>query len=119
MSEISTKLQKIAHAYLDALKSRDFQVLRSLMIDNTTFSGPLAKCENADECMEGLKGLASITTDIVIKHIWADDFDVITWYELYTSKTIEPLATCNWMHIENSKISSIKVVFDPRPLLTK
>lgn len=110
--------QKIAHAYFDALKSHDFQALRSLMIDDISFVGPLAKCTNAEECMQGLKGLASITTDIVIQHMWVDAGDVITWFELHTTKTAEPLVVCNWMHIENNKITRIKVNFDPRALFT-
>ena len=114
---MAKKIQDIAHAYFDALKNHDFQTLRSLMADDITFIGPLAKCKNADECMAGLQGLSSITTDIVIKHIWADDFDVITWLELHTTKTLEPLRICNWMHIENEKIINIQVTFDPRALL--
>ena len=116
---MTSNLKNIATSYFEALKSHDFEALRSLMIDNTTFIGPLAKCTNAEECMHGLRGLASIATDIVIKHMWIDNFDVLTWFELNTTKTVEPLSICNWMHIEKGKITSIKVTFDPRALLVQ
>jgi hypothetical protein len=28
-----------------------------------------------------------------------------------------PVPTANWSHVENGKITSIRVTFDPRPLL--
>jgi hypothetical protein len=40
---------------------------------------------------------------------------VLTWLELHT-QTTEPLATVNWSHIEDGRITRIQVVFDPRPL---
>ena len=40
---------------------------------------------------------------------------MITWFELHTADT-EPLPAVNWRHVQNGKISSIRVTFDPRPL---
>ena len=116
---MTSNLKNIATSYFNALKSHDFEALSALMIDNTTFTGPLAKCVNVKECMQGLQGLSSITTDIVIKRMWVDNFDVLTWFELHTTKTAEPLSICNWMHIEKGKITSVKVIFDPRVLLAQ
>lgn len=56
-------------------------------------------------------------TDIVIEHMWSDEFDVITWYEFHTTKTSKPMPIVNWSYIENNKITKIRVTFDPRPLL--
>ena len=67
--------------------------------------------------MEGIKGLSNIVTDIVIKNMWAEGADVITWFELHTAITSEPLTIVNWSRIENNKIKEIRVTFDPRPLL--
>jgi hypothetical protein len=39
----------------------------------------------------------------------------ITWFELHTADT-GPLPTVNWRHVENGRITSIRVTFDPRPL---
>lgn len=87
------------------------------MADDITFIGALAEVSGADECIHGLQGLMSVTTDMVIQHIWADENDVITWYELHTTKTIKPLAIVNWSHIENNRIAKMRVVFDPRALM--
>ena len=31
----------------------------------------------------------------------------------------DPLPTVNWRHVENGKITAIRVTFDPRPLTTR
>jgi hypothetical protein len=47
---------------------------------------------------------------------WADNQDVITWFELRTA-TAGPLPVVNWSHVEDGLITRIRVTFDPRPLL--
>ena len=80
-----------------------------------TFEGPLGKASNADECVAGLRRMSQMVTDIVIRKTFIDGSDALTWFDLHTAKT-EPLPTVNWRHIENGKITSIEVTFDPRPL---
>jgi hypothetical protein len=41
--------------------------------------------------------------------------DFYTWFDLHTTRT-EPMPTVNWRHIQDGKITSIRVTFDPRPL---
>jgi len=116
---MTNTLKDIANSYFNSLKSRDFEAISTRLSEDITFIGALAEVNGIDECITGLQGLASITTDIVIKHMWNDEFDVITWYELHTTKTSKPLPVVNWMHVQNDKISKIRVTFDPRPLLDK
>jgi hypothetical protein len=41
---------------------------------------------------------------------------VLTWFELRTD-TAGPMAIVNWSHVEDGRISRIRVTFDPRPML--
>lgn len=116
MTEI---LKNIGNSYFRSWKEHDFKTLRSLFSEHVNFVGALGTAHGADECIKGLQGLASIMTDIVIQHMWADESDVITWYDFYTTQTSKPLPVANWCHIENGKITQIRVTFDPRPLLEK
>jgi hypothetical protein len=59
---------KVAAAYFEAWKVNDFDTMRSLVDDDVTFEGPLAK----------LEGVA------------------------------------NWLHVEDGKITSLRVAFDAR-----
>jgi hypothetical protein len=79
-------------------------------------SGPLGTAEDADACVKGIEGMSKIVSDIVIKHMWVDGPDVLTWFELHT-KDAEPAATAHWPHIEDGKITGIVVTSDPRGLL--
>jgi SnoaL-like domain len=105
----------IAATYMRAWKERDFETLRSLLADDVTFSGPLAELSNADDCVAGLRRMSEIMTDIVIRKRLADDTDAITWFDLHTS-VAPPVPTANWSHVEDGKITSIRVAFDARPL---
>jgi ketosteroid isomerase-like protein len=105
----------VAATYFRAWKERDFRTLREILADDMTFRGPLAVLDDADDCVQGLQGMAKILDDIVVQHVFVDGTDVLTWFDLHT--TVAPAApTANWQHIEDGRITSIQVTFDPRPL---
>jgi hypothetical protein len=70
---------------------------------------------DAEECIAGLERMSQIVTGIVIRKTFVDGPDVLTWFDLHTATT-DPLPTVNWRHVENGKITAIRVTFDPRPL---
>lgn len=45
----------VATTYFDAWKVSDFDTVRSLVDDDVTFSGPLARLEGAKDYMEGIE----------------------------------------------------------------
>jgi len=103
----------VAAKRFESWKSHDFSTFRSLLADDVTFVGSMGTAGNAEECVEGIKGMSRFVTDIVIHKMWVDGPDVITWYELHTAH-IEPLPTVNWNHIENGNVTRIRATFDPR-----
>jgi hypothetical protein len=105
----------VAGTYFDAWKAGDFTRLRAILADDVTFDGPLGHAANAEECIAGLKRMSETVTDIVIRKTFIDGADVLTWFDLHTART-GPLPTVNWRHVDDGKITSIRVAFDPRPL---
>ena len=105
----------VAGTYFRAWKERDFTTLRAILADDVGFQGPLATLDNADDCVKGLAGMAQILDDIVVQHVFVDGPDVLTWFDLHTT-VAPPAPTANWQHIENGKITRIRVTFDPRAL---
>jgi SnoaL-like domain len=105
----------VAATYFDAWKRRDFARLRTILADDVTFDGPLGHAASAEECIAGLQRMSEIVTDIVIRKTFVDGPDVLTWFDLHTATT-GPLPTVNWRHVDNGKITAIRVTFDPRPL---
>jgi hypothetical protein len=105
----------VAETYFRAWKERDFPTLRSIMADDATFRGPLGTADDADACVKGLEGMSKILDDIVVQHVFVDGRDVLTWFDLHTS-VAPPAPTANWQHIEDGKITRIRVTFDSRAL---
>jgi ketosteroid isomerase-like protein len=112
----TTESATIAATYFRAWKERDFATLRGILADDVTFHGPLATLDNADDAVKGLSGLAEILDDIVVQHVFVDGPDVLTWFDLHTT-VAPPAPTANWSHVENGKITAIRVTFDPRALI--
>jgi hypothetical protein len=106
---------KVAAAYFEAWKVNDFDTMRSLIDDDVTFEGPLAKLEGVADFMEGIKGLSQIKSEIVIEKFFVDGPDVLTWYDLHTT-VASPVPVANWLHVEDGKITSLRVAFDAREL---
>ena len=72
--------------------------------------------QGAEDTLAGLKGMFAMTERVEVVRRWVDGPDVLTWFELHTA-TAGPLAIVNWSHIEDGRITRIRVTFDPRPLL--
>ena len=80
---------------------------------NTTFDGSLASRQGADAIFVDLERMR---LEYDIKKVFADGNDVCVFYDVALSGV--RLFTCGWYHVEDGKIRSLKVVFDPRPVLS-
>jgi hypothetical protein len=107
--------RSLASKYFRAWKDNDFVTLWSILADDATFDGPLGRAADADECIRGLQGMSPIVTDVVIQEMFVDGPDVLTWFDLHTTKA-DPAPVANWSHVENGKMARIQVTFDARPL---
>lgn len=106
----------LAEAYVTAWKAGDEPALRSLLADDVTFVGALGTADGVDDCVAGLLGMGQILDDVVVHARVADEHDVITWFDLHTS-IAPPTPTANWSHVEDGRITAIRVTFDPREIL--
>jgi hypothetical protein len=58
----------------------------------------------------------AMTKQVEVVHRWIDGPEVLTWFELRTADA-GPMAIVNWSHIDDGRITRIRVTFDPRPML--
>jgi ketosteroid isomerase-like protein len=105
----------VATTYFDAWKASDFDTMRSLLAEDVRFEGPLATLEGAEDYMEGIQGLSKVISEIVIQKIFVDGHDVLTWYDMHTT-VASPVPVANWLHVEEGKITAVRVAFDAREL---
>jgi ketosteroid isomerase-like protein len=107
----------LAHTYFEAWKNHDFAMVRALLADDVTFEGPFARIEGADAYRESLEQFTEMVTEVDIRHVFTDGPDVLTWYDLHTTEVADPVPVAHWLHVEDGLVSSLRVTFDPRPLL--
>lgn len=89
--------------------------MRSLVAEDVTFAAPLARLEGAEDYMEGIKGMSQIKSEIVVRKVFVDGQDVLTWFDLHTT-VASPVPVANWLQVEDGKIKALRVAFEAREL---
>ncbi|MFF3017409.1 nuclear transport factor 2 family protein [Streptomyces sp. NPDC057939] len=107
---------QISETYFSAWQAGDFDTLRGLLADDVDFVGTLGRATGVEDCLAGLRGLGRILERIEVHARVANGTDVITWFDLHTVGA-PPTPTANWTHVENGRITRIRVTFDPRGIL--
>jgi ketosteroid isomerase-like protein len=107
----------VAHTYFEAWKNRDFAMIRALLADDVVFQGPFARIEGADAYRESLEQFTEMVTAVEIRHVFEDGPDVLTWYDLHSTGSADLVPVAHWLHVEDGLVRSLRVTFDPRPLL--
>ena len=104
--------------FLQALQRKDFKTVRSYISDNISVLAPgpveVTSFNQAEPFMNYLEH--ANLPPLEIKKEFADSNDVCLLYEVTYR---EPVTTfvCGWFHVnDDGKISSLRFVFDPRPL---
>jgi hypothetical protein len=113
--ESSAKSAKeIVMEYIQATERQDFQSARGYLKDNMTYVSPVNSFDNADPYLKYNQHLYQTgqLAKLDIKNAFADRYDVCIIHE-YNSQLVSV-----WFHVDDDgKISSIKVIFDPRQFL--
>ncbi|MFO7192687.1 MULTISPECIES: nuclear transport factor 2 family protein [Thermocrispum] len=110
-----TAAEQAAEQYFAGWAAKDFAAVRAVLADDVTFNGPLAQLQGAEACVEGLRKMSEIVTDIEVHKRFVSGDDVLTWFNLHTS-VADPIPTANWSTVRDGRIVAIRVTFDPRPL---
>ncbi len=109
-SEDSPK--QVIMSYIKSLNEGDFKMARTYVSDDLTFQGPLASRQGAEVYFNEMK---QMRLKYDIKKVFVEEDDVCVLYD-FSMGTLT-LFGCGWYHIENGKIKSFRVIFDPRPLI--
>ena len=111
--ESSVKSAKeIVMEYTQATERQDFQSARGYLRDNLSYVSPLNSFDSAEPYLKYNLHLYETGQlgKFDIKKEFADSNDVCILHE-WNSQLV-----CVWYHVDDDgKISSIKVIFDPRP----
>jgi hypothetical protein len=111
-NETAKNAEKIVMEYLQAAERRDFKSARSYLKDNVLYVSPLNSFDTAEPYLKCLEHLNLPKSEI--KKAFADDHGVVLLTEMNFGK-IPATFVCTWFHVDDGKMSVIRVVFDPRP----
>jgi limonene-1,2-epoxide hydrolase len=106
--------RELVSSFIKALNEEDFATARSYVHDNFSFDGVLGARDSADAYF---KDMEKMRFKYDIKKIFTDGDDVCLLYDINMQGT--SIFTCGWYKVQRGKIQSLKVVFDPRPILEK
>ncbi|MCW3464003.1 nuclear transport factor 2 family protein [Chitinophaga nivalis] len=112
LQDQSTSARAVVLAFINALNTEDFDAARQTIHDDLHFAGVLGSRDGADTYLAEMK---KMRLKYDIKKVFADDEEVSLFYDIQMGdKTI---FSSGWYQVENGKIKSFRVIFDPRPLL--
>ncbi|HYX55907.1 MAG TPA: SRPBCC domain-containing protein [Nitrososphaeraceae archaeon] len=115
----NTNANEIVMQYLQAVEKRDFESARKYVSDNISYEGPegLGSFNKAEPYLKYLEHLNLPKADIKKKFV--DDNDVCLISDMNFDKQSVTALIFSWYHVNDGKISSIRVAFDPRPFTQK
>lgn len=109
-TQITTR--DIVLEFIHALNTEDFKTAKHWLNDTFTFAGPMGVRAGAESYMADME---KMKLKYRVEQTFEEGNDVCVIYEIdMGGKTI---TASGLYHLENSKLSSLRVFFDPRPLL--
>lgn len=114
MSTVSTSVNArvVVETLISALNYNDFNTARTLLADHFKFRGVMGHRDSADAYMDDMR---SMRLKYKVHKVFADTEDVCLFYDLEISS--RNIFCCGLYHVVDGKVESLKVLFDPRPLL--
>lgn len=114
-NESAKSAKEIVMEYLQAVERQDFTSARGYLKDDMSYVSPLNSFDNAEAYLKYNFSLHLPKLDI--KKVFADGDDVCLFHETTLAKPAATVFTSIWVHVDGGKISSIRVIFDPRPFV--
>ncbi|WP_052266298.1 nuclear transport factor 2 family protein [Pedobacter kyungheensis] len=102
----------VVQDFLNALNAEDFELARQQLHDDMHFKGVMGERDGADNYIADMQ---KMKFKYDIKKVFTDNEEVSVWYDINMGgKTI---FCASWYKLEDEKIKSFEVIFDPRPVL--
>jgi hypothetical protein len=109
----SNSSKDVVIALLTAINNEDFASARQQLSDDMQFVGVLGSRDGGDTYIADMERM-KVKYDIL--KVFADGDDVCVLADIaLAGKTI---FNCGWYQLAGDKVKFLKVLFDPRPLLT-
>jgi hypothetical protein len=98
--------------FINALNTENFEIARAQLHDDMTFKGVMGERNGADNYIGDMK---KMKFKYNIKKVFVDHDEVCLWYDINMGE--KAIFSSGWYKLEDEKIKSFQVIFDPRPIL--
>ena len=105
-------LKEVVVACVNAINKEDFKTARQYVSDDLTFVGVLGLRQGGDVYFRDMERMR-LKYDV--KKVFAEGNNVCLFYDLSISGV--NIVGCGLYEVANGKIRSLRVIFDPRPIL--
>lgn len=112
VSHVMTETGDMVLDFIQAMNAEDFDAAREFTSNDLKFFGVLGSRDGADDYFNDMK---KMKFKYEVRKALADDDDVCLFYDIDMGSAT--VFSCGWYHIKNGKIDTIRVLFDPRPIL--
>jgi hypothetical protein len=114
MNTSASETKEVVLDLAKAVNDGNYEAARRYVSDNISYVGPFGSRDGAEAYVNEMKR-RHLKFDIL--KIFVDNKDVCVLYDITVSGVT--LFACSWFQVEAGKVKSMRVTFDPRPLLTK
>jgi limonene-1,2-epoxide hydrolase len=105
--------KEVVMSFINALNNDDFTTARTFTRHDLQFEGVMGSRDGADAYFNDMQ---KMRLKYDVKKVFVEGNDVCMFYDIDMSgKTI---FSCGWYKVQDGKIASFRVIFDPRPLLS-
>ena len=104
--------KEVVLACVDAITKEDFQLARTYVSPDMHFDGVLGSRDGLEAYFLDME---KMRLKYDVKKVFVDGNDVCLLYNIFLAGA--EVFCCGLYHVEAGKIRSLKVVFDPRPVL--
>jgi hypothetical protein len=98
--------------FINALNTENFEIARAQLHDDMTFKGVMGERNGADNYIGDMK---KMKFKYNIKKVFVDHDEVCLLYDINMGE--KTIFSSGWYKLEDEKIKSFQVIFDPRPIL--
>jgi hypothetical protein len=100
--------------FIDALNQEDFSQAKALSHADLSFVGVLGSRDGADAYFNDMQ---KMKLKYNVQKVFVEGDDVCVLYSIGMSG--KEIPTAGFYHVDNGKVKTIQVIFDPRPVLEK
>ena len=111
-----TNPKEIVMGFLEALNQKDFKSARNYVSDNVTYISPVNTLNGVEAYFKYVAHLNLPKLDIK-KAFNEGRHDVCVLWDINYSTPTAPMFVSAYYEVHDGKISSMRLVFDPRPFL--